>query len=85
MDGEELALYQGHDCVMFSHGLAPRPRREEPVLCTDRVMWLLILCLLLCVYSIDFRIDKDQQRRLVFQQGENGVYTKIYAKVKKTR
>jgi len=39
--------------------------------------------LLLFTFSIDYRIDKDQQRRIVFQQGEEGVYTKIYAK--KTR
>jgi len=39
--------------------------------------------LLLFTLSIDYRIDKDQQRRIVFQQGEEGVYTKIYAK--KTR
>jgi len=39
--------------------------------------------LLIFTLSIDYRIDKDQQRRIVFQQGEEGVYTKIYAK--KTR
>ena len=44
-----------------------------------------IIIVLLCYCSIDYRIDKDQQRRLVFQRGENGVYTMIYAKVKKTR
>jgi hypothetical protein len=29
---------------------------------------------------IDYHIDKFQQRRLVFQRGEEGVFTKMYAK-----
>lgn len=48
--------------------------------CINTIFYVLLL---LFTFSIDYRIDKDQQRRIVFQQGEEGVYTKIYAK--KTR
>ena len=41
-----------------------------PAWVSVRLVMMVMELSLKLIYSIDYRIDKDQQRRLVFQQGE---------------